>query len=86
VLDWIAGGAICGGTARNIEFMEGKADYGPYSDDQNAKVLLNDSQTSGGLLVSLSPADAETFRARLDGQAWAIGRVVPAHPGTIRVL
>lgn len=93
VMDWILAGAICGGTARNIEFMEDKIDYGLHRDDQSAKVLLNDSQTSGGLLVALAPERADEYLLRLHAAqdaavpaAAIIGRVVAAHPGSILVV
>ncbi|MCC7477421.1 selenide, water dikinase SelD [bacterium] len=90
LLDWILAGAICGGTARNIEYMEGKADYGLHRDDQAAKVLLNDSQTSGGLLVALPPERSaeycEGVQAAGGAAPVAIGRVVEEHPGIVKVV
>ncbi len=93
LLDWIAAGAVCGGTARNMEFMEDKVDYGLHSADQSARVLLNDSQTSGGLLVALPPQQAAAFLEQLSAaqgtgapRAAVIGRVVAEHPGLIRVI
>lgn len=92
LLDWILAGAICGGSARNIEFMADKADYGRHSADQAAQVLLNDSQTSGGLLVALPGQRAAEFIERvhtataLPVPPAVIGRIVEAHPGGIALL
>jgi selenide,water dikinase len=50
--------------------------------------LLHDPQTSGGLLVALSPSSAGGFVAQIEsrgGIAVAIGEFVRNHPGVVRV-
>jgi len=50
------------------------------------QVLLCDAQTSGGLLVALSEAAADTLVERLAGSATVIGRVVSGQKGAVTVL
>lgn len=65
------------------------SDYGPQVrfDDRleyEDRLLLFCPETSGGLFVSLSPADAERYVARcreLGQAAWVIGQVLPADSG-----
>jgi selenide, water dikinase len=52
--------------------------------------VLYDPQTSGGLLIALSPADAEKLVAALRGQGEKytaiVGEVVQGPPGRIAIL
>ena len=50
-------GAIPGGTASNMEYTLEAVEYSPNISSSN-KALLNDAQTSGGLLFSLSESQA----------------------------
>jgi selenide,water dikinase len=98
VRELAAAGAICGGTKRNMAHYEAGVEYGLCGDGD--RVILNDAQTSGGLLVALPASRAREYVQRLntgqyDGadaslgigvQVAIIGRVTAAHPGTIRVL
>ena len=82
-------GNICGGTSRNAEFTDQLADH-EHADD-TWRLLLNDAQTSGGLLVALPEARAIEYMERLQGTGYnfdlgLVGRVVRAHPRRIRVL
>jgi selenide,water dikinase len=76
------------GSKANAEFTDCKVDYSGCP--PAARSVLNDAQTSGGLLVSLAAADAEALIARLadNGYPWparAIGYVTEAHAGKIKV-
>lgn len=81
-------GNICGGTSRNAEFTDSFIDYD--EDTVDWRLLLNDAQTSGGLLVALPPAQANEYMERLRGTGYnlavaQIGRVVRDHPRRIRI-
>ncbi|SYZ72168.1 Selenide, water dikinase [Candidatus Zixiibacteriota bacterium] len=52
--------AVPGGTNANIEYMADKVQLPPNLTDAQ-KFLLHDPQTSGGLLIALSPDDAAKF-------------------------
>ena len=73
--EWIfAGGAETNekATREHVEFTSQLADY--------ERMLLFDPQTSGGLLVALSPERAAAFHQFMQRQgqaAWQIGEVVP---------
>ena len=53
------------------------------------QALLNDAQTSGGLLIAIEPGKAETLVAEMHkagvSAAAVIGEVVEGPPGTIEV-
>ncbi len=72
---------ICpGGLDRNRQFLEADG-YLRYADgvEEAYRLLLNDPQTSGGLLLALPPAAAEDLRRRCadSGQGcWDIGEVI----------
>lgn len=73
-------GAIPGGLKNNREFASSCVDGASDVDD-----LLYDPQTSGGLLVSLSEADAANYERAYAG-ACRIGRVTARHGGPIHIL
>lgn len=50
-------GAVAGGTARNLEWLEGKVRWGE-GVDGITRILLADAQTSGGLLIASAPERA----------------------------
>ncbi|MEZ5338831.1 MAG: selenide, water dikinase SelD [bacterium] len=81
-------GNICGGTKRNAEFTDSFVDYTPGS--EHWRMILNDAQTSGGLLVSLPQVRAEEFRQRIAASGYnlttaIIGRVRGGRPRRISV-
>jgi len=75
-----AGGAIAGGTARNLEWLADKVRWAP-AIDETLRILLADAQTSGGLLIAVAPERAETLERALSGRGVAtaarVGTVVP---------
>jgi selenide,water dikinase len=88
VAELIKAGAVCGGTKRNMDFTASRVDYGEAP--EWVRVLLNDAQTSGGLLVALPEGAAERFIAALREAGYRlplaiIGRVVDQLAGTISV-
>ncbi|MBN2081238.1 selenide, water dikinase SelD [bacterium] len=81
-------GNIPPGSRANAEFTACRVDYGAAPDSVVA--ILNDAQTSGGLLVSLSPDSAKQLIARLAGGGYPyepriIGYVTDEHAGNIKV-
>jgi selenide,water dikinase len=83
-LDYARAGAVPGGLNNNREFascvVEAVRELPRERED-----LLYDPQTSGGLLITLPPADA----VRLEGvypEAYQIGRVVACGPKAIRLI
>ncbi len=81
-------GNICGGTTRNAEFTDAFVDYD--ADCLDWRMILNDAQTSGGLLVSLAPEQAREYMERLSSTGYnlalgQIGRVVRGQPKRISV-
>jgi selenide,water dikinase len=69
-----ADGFVPGGTHRNLEAL---GDFVRWADDVDevSRLILCDAQTSGGLLISLSPARCEQLLEEL-GQRGATGVVV----------
>lgn len=53
--DYLTLKAIPGGTIRNLDSYEHKIDFGDSNDSDKMKYILCDPQTSGGLLISVSP-------------------------------
>ncbi len=81
-------GAVPGGSHRNLRFIE---PFTRWSDSltEAEKLLLCDAQTSGGLLISVDPADAPSLVRELLGEGHAaarIGRLVEGESGEIEVL
>lgn len=73
-LDAIAQGAIPGGLKNNRNYNGPQADAASGLDEA-LLTLVFDPQTSGGLLISLSPRDAEIYSQRTG--APIIGEVIP---------
>lgn len=68
----LAAGFATTGARRNAEWVAAETDWSDTGSE--VRSLLTDPQTSGGLLVALSPAQADDFMARVPGSA-LIGRV-----------
>jgi selenide,water dikinase len=83
-LEYARLGAIPGGLHNNREFascaVESQRDVAPEVED-----LLYDPQTSGGLLITLSQADAASLIGVLS-EAYAVGRVLPRQAKPIRLI
>lgn len=88
VMDYAYAGMIPGGSVNNLSFASDVTDWSEGIGDIMKKVLA-DAQTSGGLMVSLSPDDAAIFLSRLAGtgfqEAAVIGRVMKG-TGRIRCI
>lgn len=70
-------GALTGGAARNLAYLEPLVEWGRTTDAVRAVLL--DPQTSGGLLVALRPDAVAGFRATVP-RSVAIGRVAARAP------
>ncbi len=79
---------IPGGARENIAFQQAKVRFPPLLPEEDA-LLLSDPQTSGGLLMFVSPDKADLLRGALADageEAWWIGRAHPMpSPGMPRV-
>jgi selenide,water dikinase len=75
-----AAGVRTGGLERNADYLESRISWGLATPDDRA--LLQDPQTSGGLLVAVPAARLAEYLSTVDG-AVHIGEVKP--PGTDRV-
>ena len=79
---------IAGGTKNNKEFVEDKVVYREDFSDLN-KLIINDAQTSGGLLISLQKKHADNFILKCKekglNDACIIGRIIEKGKGTIYV-
>ena len=80
VARYIAEGCVPGGTERNF------ASYGEHMQafPESTRALLCDPQTSGGLLVTVSPAGLEDFQQRVRQAGLdldCIGEILPDGPG-----
>ena len=83
-----AADVIPGGTADNLEYVAPHVQFDARI-PQSTKWILADAQTSGGLLISISSADAPTLLDRLQragvDHASQVGRVTGNGAGAIRV-
>lgn len=82
-------GLVPGGSYRNLEYY--KKDLIVNTEDselQEQLVLLADAQTSGGLLISISPARLEQLLAELHkegSQGYVVGEVTSGPKGKITI-
>lgn len=71
---------IPGGTKRNIKYVEDKITY-MNNLIPHCKALINDAQTSGGLLIAMDEKDAREYIKEIEeltfGYAAIIGHVIP---------
>lgn len=81
-------GIAPGGSRVNLRNLKPRTDAGPDVSDDDL-LLLCDAQTSGGLLVALSAAEAEAYAARCRDRGAAdarvVGRVLERGPALLRV-
>ena len=82
---------ICpGGTRRNLQSLEGTVEWAPGM-GEDARLVLSDAQTSGGLLMAVGKAKSAEMLRRLGGTkgvlvAARIGEVTAGPAGTMRVI
>lgn len=87
VLPLIEAGHVPGGSKRNREDTAGDVTWGP-DVPEVLRTVLNDAQTSGGLLISVPPDGVDELLEELAGRspvAAVVGEVVEGPPGTITV-
>ena len=80
-------GHISGGTRRNLEDLHSALTFADSVDD-TTRTLLGDAQTSGGLLISVSPENLERLLSSLEGRtpaAAVIGYVAEGAAGAISI-
>jgi len=70
-----AAGAVPGGTARNREAAERYVEWDE-AVDESSRTLLCDAQTSGGLLIAVSPGQTDRLVASLEEQDVPVAAVV----------
>ncbi len=81
-------GMIPGGLNNNREFLGDCVGFAPNVPEEN-RALLFDPQTSGGLLIALSPEDAHTAEAALHARgvhATCVGRVLSKTSPLISII
>lgn len=79
-------GAVAGGTARNYEYLGSRVDFGTL--EEADRIILCDAQTSGGLLIAVSPARADALERTLTRRgvmAARIGEISGAGDGRITI-
>lgn len=87
VEDFVGAGYYPAGSKRNLKYFEEYVDYTGCTKEQ--KIIANDAQTSGGLLISLPGESAEKMVEMLGGKdagVAIVGEVVDEHPGRIEVV
>lgn len=80
-------GHISGGTRRNLEDLHDALTFADSVDD-TTRTLLGDAQTSGGLLISVSPDNLARLLSSLEGRtpaAAVIGYVASGAAGAISI-
>jgi selenide, water dikinase len=87
VRDLLAAGMVAGGTQRNHAFVDPDVDWAGLPADE--QLLLADAQTSGGLLLAVSPDRAGALVAALGRHgtpaAAVIGHTIEGTPGRIGI-
>jgi selenium donor protein len=83
-----ASGIAPGGSLNNLDFTKPSVEYSGRVSDLR-RLLLNDAQTSGGLLIAVRGDRVEDLTKRLEesgvGGVYVIGKVVPEEPYRIKV-
>lgn len=83
-MEYAGAGAIPGGLKNNREFVSSCVEA-PVSLPEAVEHLLYDPQTSGGLLVALSEADAAAFLGEYE-DGYRVGRVLERQVKPIQIL
>jgi selenide, water dikinase len=84
-LDLTAAGFVSGGTRSNMAYLQPWASIDP-AVPQDVAILLQDAQTSGGLLLATSAPDALVAElGRRETMAAVVGQVTDGEPGRIAV-
>jgi cysteine desulfurase len=85
----VAGGVIPGGTRDNFQFTQPDVEYAD-TISENRKLMLNDAQTSGGLLISVNSQKAQILLEKLGAygvkHVMEIGKVIPYSNIRIKVV
>jgi cysteine desulfurase len=88
VMELATSGVVSGGTRDNMDYTDASVQY---EDGVSSiqRLVLNDAQTSGGLLISVQEAKAEMLMKALEAQgvrnAAIVGRVTAESPARITV-
>jgi selenide,water dikinase len=82
-------GAVPGGTERNLAATSSHTHWADELDPID-RILLNDAQTSGGLLIAIDPSMVEALCTRLERSgapvtAAVIGEIADIPPGLVEV-
>jgi len=89
VLELVTAGIVPGGTKSNFEYTSPFVEY-PEELSNALKMMLNDAQTSGGLLISLPAAAEQGFIRELNNKgimtAASIGEVAESQRPQIKIL
>ncbi len=88
VADFVRRRVIPGGTKANQKFTAPSVEWGKNITDTQ-KIILNDAQTSGGLLITLPAAEQKNFIRDLHQKgipaAQVIGEIIPQKPPKITI-
>lgn len=88
VWDLVRQGIVPGGTRKNLDFLNAYTDWGGVPDE--ARLVLSDAQTSGGLLIAVRPertgALLDALRTAGVRNAAAIGEITDGPAGHLEVL
>ncbi|MDP3768915.1 MAG: selenide, water dikinase SelD, partial [Dehalococcoidia bacterium] len=66
-------GAVAGGTARNYEYLTSRVDFDGLEEPD--RIILCDAQTSGGLLMAVSPARVDALETALTRRGVIAARI-----------
>ncbi len=78
-------GIIPGGTRRNLDYVKDFVSFDSNLSELD-QLLATDAQTSGGLLISLSESEADTFIQRFGINAKIIGRITKPSQSLISLV
>ena len=84
VIDLANSGIIPGGTKRNYEYIKKEISFDSKL-NITQKYLACDAQTSGGLLISLSPKDAKVYVESIYTDAKIIGHISDKNTSLIKI-